>query len=109
MGRNILLLLYQLNPMSKQTSKSKVEKKQGGFIGVVFVIVMGLILFILIGALGTDFYKTMKYSVGWVWVERKGTAVKEFIKEEDSCVYFIDVWDKEVKTCGIYQIEKLTK
>uniref|UniRef100_A0A6H1ZF82 Uncharacterized protein n=2 Tax=viral metagenome TaxID=1070528 RepID=A0A6H1ZF82_9ZZZZ len=75
------------------------------------IIISPFIIFaiVVIYVLGTDFYKTMKYSDGWVWQNRHGTAVKEFIKEEDNCIYFIDVWDREVKTCGIYQIEKSLK
>jgi hypothetical protein len=69
---------------------------------IIFSFLLGLTLFAII----IELYKIEKYSIGWVWVERKGTAVKEFIKEEDKCIYFIDVWNNNVKTCGIYQIKK---
>jgi len=75
------------------------------------IIISPFIIFaiVVICAFGMDFYKIMKYSDGWVWQDRHGTAVKDFIKEEDNCIYFIDVWDRDIKTCGTYQIEKSTK
>jgi hypothetical protein len=83
--------------------------KQKGFvevIGIIFIVALVAFILFLGAALGTDFYRTMRYGKGWVWQENKGNAVKEFISEKDGCVNYIDVWDREVKTCGIYSIEK---
>lgn len=78
-----------------------------------FIVIEGFILFILgafilliVVVLGADFTKTMQNSVGWVYQANHGTAVKEFQKEEDGCVYYIDVWDNSGKTCGVYEIQK---
>jgi len=77
-------------------------KKEKGFIEIILLVFVLFLIFII----GVDFCMTIKNGIGWVWQGRKGTAVKEFIKEENDCVYFIDVWDNKNKACGIYQIKK---
>ena len=72
---------------------------------IIIIIIFGIIILFLISILLSDFYFTMKYAKGWVSQGRSGTAIKEFIKEEDGCVYFVDVWDTKVKTCGDYEIK----
>ena len=62
---------------------------------------MGLVFF----AIGVDFYKTTKNGIGWVYQAKHGTAIMKFIKEENQCIYFIDVWENEGKICGDYQIK----
>lgn len=64
-----------------------------------------MFLLVVISTLFSDFYLTMKYAKGWVSSDRNSSAIKTFIKEEDKCVYFIDVWDSEVKTCGNYELK----
>lgn len=62
-----------------------------------------LVVFVVLGA---KIYKTIKYAQGWVCQEKKCEAVKEFQKEENDCIYFINIWDNSVKTCGVYSVEK---
>lgn len=68
-------------------------------IGILIVAVVATVLIV-------DFKMTMSNGIGWVWQDRHGDAVKEFIKEENGCVYFIDVYDSEMKACGNYVIKK---
>ncbi|HRF69813.1 MAG TPA: hypothetical protein PKV66_00115 [Candidatus Pelethenecus sp.] len=65
------------------------------------VVVVGVVI---ISAL-SDFYLTMKYGKGWVSQGVNGTAIKTFIKEEAGCVYFVDVWNTQTKTCGDYELK----
>lgn len=74
---------------------------------IVGVIVLGLAAFLclVLVAFGMDFYKTMRHGEGWVTQGRHGTAIKEFKKEEGNCVYYIDVWGNDTKTCGAYELK----
>lgn len=77
--------------------------------GIIFglVVVIGIcFVTVVLFALGADLFMTMKNCVGWVHQDNHGTAVKQFIKEEDGCVYYIDVWGRDSKACGSYVVEK---
>lgn len=84
-------------------------KKNDGFITVVFAVIIIFFAVITFIVLGVDLFKTTKNGVGWVWQDRNGVAVKQFLREENGCIYFIDVWDNEGKTCGTYRVENFTK
>ena len=75
------------------------------FSGLLIVCLLSFVVMAFV-ALGTECAKTMKYSVGWVWQGKNGSAVKEFLIEEGGCINYIDVWDKKSKACGEYIIER---
>lgn len=81
-------------------------EKERGFVEKGIILVLGLFILILFLALGMYLDKTLKHGVGWVWQDKKGSVVKQFLKEEDGCVLYINVWDKQSKACGSYVIEK---
>lgn len=72
------------------------------------IAILGLVALLLLPliAFGVDFYVTVRYGKGWVNQEKHMQAYKTIIKEENGCVYFIDVWNNEDKMCGIYGIKK---
>ena len=70
------------------------------------MIIAGMFLLTVFSAFTMDFVFTVKYGKGWVSQGRSGTAFKEFIKEENGCVYFVDVWGTSVKTCGNYELKR---
>lgn len=73
--------------------------------GTVLTVFVSFILMCFV-VLGMDFYRTVTNGVGWVWVERHGTAVKQWGEEKDGCINYVDVWDRQVKTCGIYETSR---
>jgi hypothetical protein len=80
-----------------------------GILSVILIIgLVGLIMLIPV-ALGIDFYKTVNNGIGWISQDRNSTAVKKIIKEEGGCVYFVDVWGSDGKTCGSYEIKRYQK
>lgn len=70
---------------------------------VIALICIGFILLVVI-ALGMDFYKSISSGNGWISQDRNGRAIKELIKEENGCAYYIDVWENQGKTCGAYDL-----
>jgi hypothetical protein len=73
-----------------------------------FIVMAALSLFVifLCFLLGINFYKTITNSIGWVHQGTEGYAVMEFQKEENGCVYFLDVWSYDTKVCGAYSITR---
>lgn len=73
-----------------------------GAIGVVLLVVFTVFLV----ALGYDGFKSVKDGNGWVSQDRRGEAFTEIIKEEDGCVYYIDVYGSNSKACGSYVVKR---
>lgn len=70
---------------------------------VITLICIGLILLVVI-TLGINFYKSVSDGNGWISQGRNGRAIRELIKEENGCAYYIDVWGIQGKTCGAYDL-----
>lgn len=70
----------------------------------IVITLFSLFLSVTITALIMDFGKTSQNAIGWVWQDRNGVAIKELLEEKNGCVYYIDVWGNNGKTCGDYQL-----
>ena len=73
----------------------------------IFLVVLIGFTVLVLSVLFTDFTLTIKNGIGYVSQDTKRTAIKEIIKEEDGCVYWVGVWGEDGKTCGSYSIELL--
>ena len=73
----------------------------GSTIALIFI---SFIILVLI-AFGMDFYKSVFHGKGHISQDRNGRAIKELIKEENGCAYYIDVWNNQGKTCGAYDLQ----
>lgn len=77
-----------------------------GFVLEIVMVILGIIILLVFAAFFVDFYMSITNGrAGWVWQDRNGTAVKQFLKEENGCIYFIDHLNNESKTCGSYRKE----
>ena len=64
-----------------------------------------ILVLLLIGALGFDFYHAMK-SDYWIHDGGDHTYYTNTYEEKDGCVYFVNQYDDEIKQCGSYRISK---
>ena len=73
--------------------------------------IIAIFSFIAIAFIGFALVVDITLSVGkgngWISQDRKGEAFLEIIKEENGCVYYINVYGSDCKACGSYVIKSL--
>ena len=68
---------------------------------------IGLIMIVF--ALVVDITLSIQKGNGWISQDKKGEAFLEIIKEENGCVYYIDVYGSDCKARGSYVINHYNK
>ncbi len=69
--------------------------------------ILGCLLLVFVAFFAVGLFLFVTRGVGFVQQNRSTYDVKEFIKEEGGCIYYISTWGYEAKTCGDYSVKKI--